>query len=520
MESSDERRPTTTEAPPLRRRRGLRGLFRNADASIRARVLIPTVVLFAITIGLMTAVAVRLHSREMRHEQEQRSMIVARMVRSELAAVMLENGIEHVPEMLRALVEFRPDVDSISIVRASGEISSSSSPALIGTKPWGPMARYAEPTLIADRADPKTFAVVQPIHHEEACGRCHTERKVGETYGWLDVRVERGPTTDWGLARVLGLTAVPMLLILLGILWWLLGLQVVRPLHRLMAAMRGVRRGGKPLAADEGRPDELGEVARSFDATYAALRRAQREVEHFYRERSLQVDRFAAVGELATGLAHEIKNPLAGLSGALELLAEDVQPGFQKEIVTEMQSQLERLTQTMNGMLNFARPPKVMLSPTDVRGCLNNVMFLVRQHVRKQGEGIELRIEAGEGVPLALADATQLEQALLNIALNAVQAMRETGGSLTLRLSSVEDQINVQIADTGPGIPEKVRGRIFEPYFTTKGGGTGLGLALSARIIAEHAGRIEYECPPEGGTIFQVSLKPATTRKKAQELAG
>jgi signal transduction histidine kinase len=511
MTPPDDRRSTIPE-PPLPSS-GPGRLWRLADASVRTRVLVPTVIMFTVITGLTVGVAIRLHSADMRRQQEDHSRVVARMVRSELSAEMLNAGVEHVPALLEQLVAFRPNVHSISIVRSTGEISVSSDQGLIGTRPWGPMEGYTEPTLVRSRSDGDQFAVVEPIPNQEACVRCHQQREVGESNGWLDVRLARGPTTDWHLARVMALTSIPMLFLLLGILWWLLGRQVTKPLHRLMGTMQRARRGIGMVPADEGRADELGEVARSFDATFGALRRAQREVEHFYRERSLQVDRFAAVGELATGLAHEIKNPLAGLSGALELLAEDLKGEFQTEIVGEMRIQLERLTQTMNGMLNFARPPKVHLRPTDLRDCVSNVVFLLRQHVRKQAGKITLTFDIHEDVPLAQADPTQLEQALLNISLNAVQAMREGGGELAIRAFCEEELITIEIADTGPGIPEDVRERIFEPYFTTKGGGTGLGLALSARIISDHSGSIEYDCPPEGGTIFHISLKQAPSKE-------
>ncbi len=123
--------------------------------------------------------------------------------------------------------------------------------------------------------------------------------------------------------------------------------------------MRRAESGDLTVRADEGRPDELGIAARGFDATLAALRRSQAELEAFYRERMVRADRFAAVGEIATGLAHEIKNPLAGLSGALELLAEDLaEDPRQAEIVGEMRHQVARLTHTMESLLSFARPAR------------------------------------------------------------------------------------------------------------------------------------------------------------------
>jgi len=236
--------------------------------------------------------------------------------------------------------------------------------------------------------------------------------------------------------------------------------------------------------------------------------RSQAELEAFYRERLVRADRFAAVGEVATGLAHEIKNPLAGLSGALELLAEDLAANPRHaEVVGEMRHQVQRLTHTMESLLSFARPPKAKLRASDVNGTLEKVIFLIRQQCR--GTQVEIRPELGAGLPQVVADPSQLEQVFLNLCLNAVQAMGGQGGTLTLRSREGDGHVLVEVEDTGPGIPADLRGSVFKPFFTTKREGNGLGLAISARIVAEHGGHIGYRCPPEGGTIFTITLQQA-----------
>jgi hypothetical protein len=272
--------------------------------------------------------------------------------------------------------------------------------------------------------------------------------------------------------------------------------------------MRRAEAGELTARADEGRPDELGVAARGFDATLAALRRSQAELEAFYRERMVRADRFAAVGEVATGLAHEIKNPLAGLSGALELLAEDLASNPRHaEVVGEMRHQVQRLTHTMESLLSFARPPKARLRATDVSETLDKVLFLIAQ--QRRGAQVEIVSELAFGLQPVLADPGQLEQVFLNLCLNAVQAMQAQGGVLTVRSTESDGHVFVEVADTGPGIPADLRGSIFKPFFTTKREGNGLGLAISARIVAEHGGHIGYRCPPEGGTVFTITLRQA-----------
>jgi C4-dicarboxylate-specific signal transduction histidine kinase len=171
-----------------------------------------------------------------------------------------------------------------------------------------------------------------------------------------------------------------------------------------------------------------------------------------------------------------------------------------------MRHQVGRLANTMESLLSFARPPKAKLRSTDVNTSLEKVLFLVRQQSRNAA--LEIEAELDPGVPAVLADPSQLEQVFLNICLNACQAMDGKQGKLAVRSRLSDGQVSVDVEDTGPGIPETVRPNLFKPFFTTKREGNGLGLAISARIVAEHGGHIGYRCPASGGTVFTVSLQP------------
>jgi signal transduction histidine kinase len=492
--------------------------YRRLDASLRARILLPTALLFAVTLSAMVAAAVHFYGVDMERGRRERAELFAGMVASGVSNVMLSGRPNEVPALFDTLVAHGSDLLAASLVAPSGHISVSSSPALLGTMPWGNLQRMRERTVVSGPGGRRAeYAVLQPIANEAACARCHGT--ASSVNGWLDLRFTRVPVlqAQAQLARTLSFSAAAAFICLLGIALWLLGREAVTPLHRLVDAMRRAGSGDLSVRADEGRPDELGVAARGFDATLAALRRSQSELEAFYRERMVRADRFAAVGEIATGLAHEIKNPLAGLSGALELLAEDLQrEPHHAEIVGEMRHQVQRLTQTMESLLSFARPAKPKLRATDVNGSIEKVLFLVNQQCR--GGCIEVRPELTLALPQVLADPFQLEQVFLNICLNACQAM-EKGGALTVRSRNGDGHVVVEIEDTGPGIPADLRAQIFKPFFTTKRQGNGLGLAISARIVAEHGGHIGYRCPPDGGTTFTVTLQQARPGRATEHAA-
>ncbi len=498
----------------------LRSLFGRLDASLRARILIPTSILFGLTLTAMVVGAVQTYGSGIERGRQERAEIFAHMVASGVSNVMLSGQPQAVPQLLESLVSHRSDLLTASLIAPSGLVSISSDSSYVGARPWGRPDRFADTTVVTEPGGVENeYAVIQPVLSAASCNRCH--EGTAPVRGWLELRFSRDPVVEAKreLAGTLALAAGAALVALLAIALWLLGREAVGPLQRLVAAMRRAEAGELTVVADEGRTDELGVAARGFDATLAALRRSQAELEAFYQERMVRADRFAAVGEVATGLAHEIKNPLAGLSGALELLAEDLATHPRHaEVVSEMRHQVRRLTHTMESLLSFARPPKAKLRSTEVNATLEKVLFLIRQQCR--GKPVEVEARLAGGLPRVLADPSQLEQVFLNLCLNAVQAMSDRAGSL--RVSSRLGEaglVVVEVADTGPGIPADLREQLFKPFFTTKREGNGLGLAISARIVAEHGGHIGYRCPPEGGTIFTVTLQESQAPRGADQAA-
>jgi len=476
--------------------------WKRLDGSLRARVFIPTALLFAATLAAMVLGAVQLHAADVERSSREHGELFATMVADGVTATMMQGSLGDIPALLGAVNGHRNDIDSVSLVRPDGVVTFSSRPELVGTRPHTPESFVAG---VRDIAGTNQYAVLRPLMNDSRCSRCHGSES--QVNGWLDVRFSRVRlvAAKDELSRTLWLVAGPSLLLMLAISWALLGREAIKPIHRLVAAMRRAEAGDPNVHADEGRPDELGIAARGFDATLAALRRSQTELEAVYRDRMRRADRFAAVGEMASGLAHEIKNPLAGLSGALELLAEDLAHSPEKiEVLTEMRHQVERLDKTMEGLLSYARPPRPNLGATDINTTLDKVLFLVGQQ-RKSGL-VKFVRKLDPALPRVNADSAQLEQVFLNICLNACQALNGKGGTVTLHSRAHGDRVSIDISDDGPGISPAVRANIFTPFFTTRKEGNGLGLAISARIVAEHGGQIVFACPPEGGTIFTVSL--------------
>ncbi|RPI11338.1 MAG: histidine kinase, partial [Zetaproteobacteria bacterium] len=230
-----------------------------------------------------------------------------------------------------------------------------------------------------------------------------------------------------------------------------------------------------------------------------------------------RAERLATLGELAASLAHEIKNPLAGIAGAVRVMADELPASDQrKEIMEEILDQVHRLDKTVHDLLAFARPATPALAPCDLHRVLDRVLVLLAQDPAAMTVRI-VRVYHS-GLPPVHADAKQLGQVFLNLLLNAVQAMPD-GGRITLRTAlrgvngadgdgaaSEARAVEVRFSDTGPGIPAPLVSEVFTPFFTTKPRGAGLGLSICRRIVEDHGGRIEVESPPGQGATFRVVL--------------
>jgi signal transduction histidine kinase len=232
-----------------------------------------------------------------------------------------------------------------------------------------------------------------------------------------------------------------------------------------------------------------------------------------YRQQREQLDqvhraeRLAAVGRLAAGVAHEIRNPLTAIRSTIQYLLQSFAPEEPKhELVRELLGEVDRINSTISGLLSLSRTGEISLVEIDLLGPLANALQLVEVHAREQG--IALRLDPGPDSHRVRGDAAQLRQVFLNLLLNAVQAMPQGGEiDVSVRLSSPPDPaVQVAIADRGPGIPPPLQARIFEPFFTTKREGTGLGLAICQSIVEQHQGEIRIDSRAGAGTTVVVLL--------------
>jgi len=307
---------------------------------------------------------------------------------------------------------------------------------------------------------------------------------------------------------VAGAGAVAICAVLIVVLAYL----IQRPMVELQEKMAQVSEGNLNVEVSFAhRNDEIGDLGRNFNHMMQQLRDSRREIERLHRTQMSRAEHLATLGELATGLAHEIRNPLAGIAGVIEIIGRDLpQTSPARAVVKDVRLEIGRISRTLTDLLETARPRRPQVRRSNLNTTVEHAVMLARQQVLSRP--IKIELEKLPDLPEVEHDSDQVHQVLLNLLLNAVQAI-EGPGTVRVEIGSRDDFASVMVSDTGRGITPQNLPNIFRPFYTTKGDGTGLGLSLAHRIVEDHHGRIEVSSVVGKGSTFTVLLPfhtPAT----------
>jgi signal transduction histidine kinase len=279
--------------------------------------------------------------------------------------------------------------------------------------------------------------------------------------------------------------------------------RITRPLERLAAATREVAKGQFDIQVPVQSRDEIGTLAGSFNQMASELKNREEALKEA-QSQLIQSEKMAAFGQLGAGVAHEVKNPLAGILGCVQLSLRKAEGGAALERNLKLiEKETKRCKQIVENLLKFARREKARLEPMQTNDVLDDAVAIVNHQLELNKVTVEK--QTTDGLPLILGNANQLQQVFMNLMMNAQQAMGGEPGFVRVgtRLT-LEGRVEVRISDTGPGIPPDIQAKIFEPFFTTKPGGkgTGLGLSVSYGIIKDHGATISVTSVPGDGAAF------------------
>jgi len=294
---------------------------------------------------------------------------------------------------------------------------------------------------------------------------------------------------------------VPNLILLLLVLR-----TISRPLQRITLAALDVTKGAYGTQVDMRKTnDEIGLLASSFNEMSRKMAADIAELQRL-NEQLIRTERLAAMGTLAAGVAHEVNNPLASISSLIQMMGSDASVTEEtRQKLVLISEQIRRISQVTKDLTDFGRVRPVVRRPVEIAEVVDK--SLRRANFDSAFQALEVIVRVPDGLPPVLADGDQLQQVLLNLFLNARDAMPE-GGRLDINVSGQNDEIIITVSDEGHGIPETISGQIFDPFFTTKtaGRGTGLGLAVCYAIVTAHGGRIDTAKSNGGGAEFTITL--------------
>jgi two-component system NtrC family sensor kinase len=537
--------------PPLARQGGINIPWRRLSRSLSAKLIAMLVAGMVVIFCVLGYAIIRLHRQNLETSTLQAAERVSDVIKRSTSYHMLRNDREALYEVIRT-IGHEPGMVRIRIFDQEGQIRYSSDPAEINHAVdksaeacYGCHAQ-AQPLVKLNRPDrfrifrpdgaERVLGIINPIENEPACSNaaCHAHPASQQILGVLDTTVSL-KSADAGVAAStrMMLTYTALAVVIISLLSGAFVLRVVhRPIQTLKAGTEELARGdlGYQIAVDS--HDELGDLANSFNIMSLQLRAAHEEITSWARtlearveEKSselkrahdhvVHVEKMASIGKMAAVVAHEINNPLSGILTYAKLLkkwvqkidGEDRRRQEIQECLGLIESESRRCGDLVKNLLTFSRTAPINLEWTDINSIVDRCVRLVQHQFELNA--VSLQLELAENAPLLHCDPSQVEQVLLALVMNAIDAMPR-GGNLLLRTRWLPQsrQVELQVRDDGMGIPPDLLPRLFEPFLTTKetGKGVGLGLAISKSIVERHGGQIEVESQPGRGTTFYIFL--------------
>ncbi|MEW6740134.1 MAG: ATP-binding protein [Nitrospirota bacterium] len=492
--------------------------------SVRFRLLILSLLVVFVITSMVVLSDVLDTNERLIAAQKEKAILLSDTIKQSIMLLMLENRWKELQILIEDLSKNNPELKEVRIFHpVSGRIIISNETEDIGKriyeKDWNRFIKQEESPFVIKKHGNMFATRVLPIKNMPPCYKCHPPSH--KTLGVLDVEISlavaqesiRASTYKHVTGLVVGFVVISLIFLVGG------ERLINTPLRELTNVMKKVESGDLSVRSEEDRKDEFGYLSGAFNHMIDTLESAKKEIERCHMQQMERAAKLASLGEIISGIAHEIKNPLAGISCAVQVFNSELSDDdSRKPVITEVLNQVNRLDRIVKDLLSYAKPKPPMFVPSRISEILEKTLFFVYPEAKKQSIVIDNQV--GSEIPEILMDPDQVQQVFLNITINAIHAM-PNGGILTISASKKDRQevqgeikkplqdekfIAVKFHDTGKGISPEDLTYIFEPFFTKKTKGTGLGLSISRKIIQEHGGEIIVESEVGKGSLFTVYL--------------
>jgi signal transduction histidine kinase len=442
---------------------------------------------------------------------QQKAELVGSMIEKSISSYMKAGNIETVQTTLRE-ISSSADIKKIRIINYEGKISHSSEADDVGNS-VEPRTLEKMREFIANKnlsntifEMPKsTILGLRKIENRSECFGCHrTQEKINSI---LEVDIDHsGAVALLQKNQIKGIViALGALAVLSFVILRLFEKLINRPISQLKEKMKKVQEGHLDIQFSASKNDEIGSLAKNFNSMVTDLKKANQKIEELFSKQMEKAEHLASIGELAAGLAHEIKNPIAGMKGALEIINQKTNASDpKKEIFTEILVQIDKINNVVHDLLRYARPKEMSMSAVDPNEPIKTAIKFAKTQINNKE--ISIRFNSLNNGTLGLIDADKIQEVMLNLMINSISAINKKG-LITINLSEKDKRVlEIILSDDGMGIKKDHLPQIFHPFFTTKNRGTGLGLSICKKIIEAHEGSIDVESKEEEGTTFTIEL--------------
>ncbi len=432
-------------------------------------------------------------------------------IKNGLIALMLEGKGKDFQEYLES--EIIGDIKSIRLIRDDGLIIASSSPSEINTVlPEDRFERLKSRAysvqkenfnfMEEDTVAVGTHSIYIPLYNEIPCQRCHTDNKKIRAILGIDAGSMKYFEAVSRIKRNAFFYFIIIISLSAGIIWLFTGIVFEKPMNEIIRVIDDIKKGELRSRILLDRTDEIGNLASGVNDLISYLERTKRDFELCHFAEMKRVEQMATLSELASAIAHEIRNPLAGISGAIQVLSEEFPESDPRQpIIKEILKEVERLDGSVKDLLLFAKAPEPVLRHVPAKVVFERLMRFIEPQAKRNNVSIDILIPEEE----LYVDPDQIHQAFFNIAQSSIQNMPH-GGTLKIEMKTQERVQIISFSDTGSGIPPDEVKLLFKPFYTRSSGISSLGLAISRGIIEKHGGKIEVDSIMGRGTTFNIYL--------------
>lgn len=347
--------------------------------------------------------------------------------------------------------------------------------------------------------------IIHPIRSTFQCTSCHNVQQ-GQVIGGIELFVPLRPVYERFAVNNTLIVLIALVFVVIVALFIRLVVHriVKRPIHKLMKTMEKAELGELNARVSIHEDPDLRRLAKSFNTMVRGIENAQKRIQAQHQKELSQSNRLASLGQYMSKVSHEIKNPLAAISAALHALKSEFEARDQLAVYEELSHQLERIERTVNNLLRYAKQAPPHFAKCSLLDPIHHALASAAHRLKDSRIRVQINSDIDE--PILEADEGQLEQVFLNLVLNAIDAMPK-GGDLKINIKVAENNLVVEFEDTGFGINPELQAKIFEPFFSTKKGGTGLGLSVVKGIVELHGGKIEIENSQSQGAKIKLLFR-------------